>query len=124
MTLHNTLLLHVADVATSLRFYTAVLDRQPVDAGERFAIFALPSGLGLGLWQVNDVQPASVAAGGAAELGFKLEDDAAVDRCHADWVARGADIILPPTTLDFGRSFVARDPDGHRLRVYAMGNAG
>jgi len=28
-------------------------------------------------------------------------------------------IALPPTDLDIGRSFVALDPDGHRLRVYA-----
>ena len=29
-------------------------------------------------------------------------------------------IAFPPTDLDFGRSFVALDPDGHRLRVYAV----
>ena len=32
----------------------------------------------------------------------------------------GASIALPPTDPDFGRSFVALDPDGHRLRVYAI----
>lgn len=34
--------------------------------------------------------------------------------------SEGATIALPPTELDFGRSFVAVDPDGHRLRVYAL----
>ena len=30
----------------------------------------------------------------------------------------GLKILQTPTDLDFGRTFVALDPDNHRLRVY------
>ncbi|WP_338112929.1 hypothetical protein [Sphingomonas sanguinis] len=29
-------------------------------------------------------------------------------------------MLMPPTDRPFGRSFVALDPDGHRVRVYAL----
>lgn len=38
---------------------------------------------------------------------------------HDDWKKRGLIIIQPPTVMDFGSNFVAVDPDGHRLRVFA-----
>ena len=37
---------------------------------------------------------------------------------HEAWVSRGVTIAQAPTDLDFGRTFVALDPDGHRLRVF------
>jgi predicted enzyme related to lactoylglutathione lyase len=43
-----------------------------------------------------------------------------VDSMYVDWKAKGASILMLPTDLDFGRSFVAADPDGHRLRVYTV----
>ena len=38
---------------------------------------------------------------------------------HADWAARGLPIDQAPTTLHFGRTFVALDPDRHRSQVFA-----
>ncbi|WP_277425783.1 hypothetical protein [Lysobacter enzymogenes] len=38
---------------------------------------------------------------------------------HADWRGRGWPIVQAPVELDFGRTFVALDPDGHRLRVFS-----
>jgi predicted enzyme related to lactoylglutathione lyase len=38
---------------------------------------------------------------------------------HAEWKRRGLTIVQAPTRLDFGTTFVAVDPDGHRLRVFA-----
>lgn len=120
MTNQNNLLLYVTDPAASVAFYAPLLGLTPVEASPGFALFVLPSGLPLGLWKAGDVLPAPLAAGGGAELGFKVATPADVDTTHAEWVARGATILLPPTDLDFGRSFVATDPDGHRLRVYAL----
>jgi hypothetical protein len=34
-------------------------------------------------------------------------------------MARGLSIILAPAKMDFGFTFLACDPDGHRLRVFA-----
>ncbi|MGY2050919.1 VOC family protein [Methylobacterium sp. JK268] len=113
-------LLYVTDPAASRRFYASVLAREPVEVSATFVLFVLPSGLSLGLWGASGVAPRPEATGGGAELGFKLASAAAVDAAHTVWEARGARILMPPTDLDFGRSFLAADPDGHRLRVYAL----
>ncbi len=120
MTKINTVLLYVADPAESARFYGGLLDLEPVEQSPTFALFILPSGLGLGLWGRGGVEPAPLAPGGGSEVGFQVAEAAEVDRLCALWWSRGAVIALPPSDLDFGRTFVARDPDGHRLRVYAL----
>jgi hypothetical protein len=56
------------------------------------------------------------------ELGFQVECADEGDRLHVAWRAKGVTIALPPMVLDFGRGFVGLDPDGHRLRVYALGD--
>jgi predicted enzyme related to lactoylglutathione lyase len=48
-----------------------------------------------------------------------VPDATAVEATHADWSKRGLTIAQPPTRMDFGHTFVALDPDGHRLRVFA-----
>ncbi|WP_296579951.1 VOC family protein [Xanthobacter sp.] len=120
MTNKNNVLLYVSDAVASAAFYATLLGMEPVEASPSFAMFILPSGLGLGLWGRSGVTPAPIAAGGGCEVGFKVDTPAAVDETHAEWLARGAAIALPPIDLEFGRSFVALDPDGHRLRVYAL----
>lgn len=119
MTETNTLLLYVRDTKASADFYARLLGYGPVEASPGFALFLLPSGLALGLWNRQGVEPAPTAEAGASELGFKLGALGAIDEAHADWLAKGAVMALAPTDLDFGRTFVALDPDGHRLRVYA-----
>ena len=118
MTPTNILLLYVADPQASQRFYAELLGCEPVEASPTFVLFVLPSGLALGLWGRDGVEPVPAAEGGGSELGFKVASVAVLERTYADWQNKGAAMALPPTDLDFGRSFVALDPDGHRLRVY------
>lgn len=113
-------LLLVDNPVASGRFYADLLGIEPVDASETFVLFALRGGLMLGLWSRHTVTPPAGAPAGAAELGFRLADAGAVDAACADWRARGIPIAAAPADLDFGRSFLALDPDGHRLRVYAL----
>lgn len=113
------ILLFVDSPAASARFYAELLGRQPVEHSPSFAMFALESGLMLGLWSRHTAEPAPTAAAGGGELGFPVASNAAVDALHADWSARGLPILQPPTEMDFGRTFLATDPDGHRLRVFA-----
>ncbi|RVT96656.1 drug:proton antiporter [Rhodovarius crocodyli] len=121
--MNNSLIFYVAEVAASARFYERLLEVPPVENSPGFAMFILPSGFGLGLWQRAGVEPPPAAPGGGCELGFRVATPAEVDRLHAEWHAKGACMLMPPRDLDFGRSFVAVDPDGHRLRVYAMAAA-
>ncbi len=115
----NFFILYVDNPQASTKFYADLLERQPVDATPTFAMFALDSGVMLGLWSRSEVAPAAQAAGGGGELAFTLADAAAVNFMHADWRRRGLRIAQEPTDMDFGHTFVALDPDGHRLRVFA-----
>lgn len=45
------------------------------------------------------------------------------DELFAQWQAKEIEILSPPTTLPFGYTFVAIDPDGHRLRVISLNRA-
>jgi catechol 2,3-dioxygenase-like lactoylglutathione lyase family enzyme len=117
----NFLLLYVDSPQTSAAFYTDILGRAPVESSPTFAMFALPSGVMLGLWSKHTVEPAAPASFGGSELAFTVADSDAVRAKHAEWAARGLRIAQAPTELDFGHTFVALDPDGHRLRVFAPG---
>lgn len=122
MTHPNFIILYVDQPETSAEFYRRLLDCAPVEASPTFALFVLPSGLKLGLWSRHTVTPTANGVGGS-ELVFPVASDAAVDAACADWRTRGLTILQPRTTMDFGRTFVALDPDGHRLRVYALADA-
>lgn len=115
-------LLYVDDPAASSAFYADLLGRPPVESSPTFVMFALASGMMLGLWSRHGVSPAATAPGGA-ELAFTVPDAAAVTATHAAWKGRGLTIAQSPAQLDFGHTFVALDPDGHRLRVFAPGAA-
>jgi catechol 2,3-dioxygenase-like lactoylglutathione lyase family enzyme len=112
------ILLYVDQPEASAVFYADLLGHAPLKSSPTFALFALASGVKLGLWSKHTVQPAADAIGGA-ELAFVAADPDAVRARHADWVGRGLRIAQTPTDLDFGHTFVALDPDGHRLRVFA-----
>lgn len=116
----NNIILYVNDAEASARFYSSVLELEAIQAVPGFALFALPSGLRLGLWNRDGVQPAPEAGSGGSEVGFQVGDAASVDAMSEAWAGRGVEIALRPTDMPFGRTFVGRDPDGHRLRVYAL----
>jgi len=118
MTNLNYLLLAVENPARSAEFYTALLGQQPVENSPTFVLYVLPNGLKLGLWLKDDMIPAPKSPGGV-EITFSEPDIAAVNRTHDAWKAQGVEIIQSPTTMDFGFTFTARDPDGHHLRVFA-----
>lgn len=111
------MLLYVNDPAASARFYGDLLDRQPIETSPGFAMLELKPGMMLGLWRKGEVTPTANQPGGF-EMGLPVESDAEVDRLANTWAARGVTIAQQPEDMDFGRTFTALDPDGHRLRVY------
>ncbi|QYC12040.1 VOC family protein [Brevundimonas nasdae] len=115
MTETDDILLDVADPEVSARFYERLLASRPVQAGADRALFVLASGRRLSLWRRIDGR-----ASAAVQVGFRLEGAAAVDDLHIDWWDRGARIVTPPADMAQGRGFVAHDPDGHRLCVFAL----
>ncbi len=117
----NFVIFYVEKPEASAAFYSALLQRPPLESSPTFAMFRLDSGLMLGLWSRYTVEPAAAGRGGATELAFTVPDADAVNQRHVDWSLRGLPILQAPTDMDFGRTFVALDPDGHRLRVFAPG---
>lgn len=120
MTNPNHIILYVADIATSQAFYADLLGRQPLESSPGFALFVLNGEVLLGLWRLAAVEPRAEQTGGGAEIAFQVAEDRDVDTMAADWTARGIRILQPPQKMDFGYTFTGADPDGHRLRVYAL----
>ncbi|MGO9420456.1 VOC family protein [Roseiarcus sp.] len=111
-------IVYVDDVARSEAFYASILGRAAVESSPAFAMLPAAPGLMLGLWKRDGVRPPATAAGGG-EIAFTAENNAEVDALCAAWRAKGVTIALEPTAMDFGYTFVAVDPDGQRLRVFA-----
>jgi catechol 2,3-dioxygenase-like lactoylglutathione lyase family enzyme len=112
-------LLYVENPPASAGFYADLLGRPVIETSPTFAMLPLTDGVMLGLWSRQTVEPAATSQAGACEVAFTVKDAAAVEATFADWKRRGLTIIQPPQHLDFGHTFVAVDPDGHRLRVFA-----
>ncbi len=117
----NFLLLYVASPVESAAFYARVLGRSPVESSPTFAMFALDGGLMLGLWARQTVLPAVAGPSphASGELAFAQASKEAVDAVFGTWRELGLPFIQSPTMMDFGYTFTAIDPDGHRLRVFA-----
>ena len=113
------ILLYVAAPQVSEQFYAGLLGLQAVESAETFVMFVLPSGLKLGLWQHADVQPRPAAPAGAAELCISRPAESEIHTLYAEWKARGIRLVQEPLRFDFGLNFLAIDPDGHRIRVFA-----
>lgn len=113
------LLLHVENHAASAAFYSELLEIPIIEQKADFSMLPLRDGVMLGLWSRETVEPESTGQSGASEVAFAVADATAVKTTHADWKRRGLTIIQAPTRMSFGTTFVALDPDGHRLRVFA-----
>ena len=89
----NYLLLAVKDPRRSAEIYDRLLGVKPVENAPTFVLYVLPTGLKVGLWAAGDMKPVPRQAGGVEQ---------------------------EPTRMDFGFTFVVADPDGHRLRPFAL----
>ena len=113
--------LYVDSAPTSAAFYARLMGVEPMESSPNFAMFKFPNGQRFGVWARSDVQPAPTTPPGGAEYAFMVQGDDAVRALHADWQSKGIDIIQSPEAKEFGFTFTARDPDGHRLRVFSPG---
>ncbi|WP_412048961.1 VOC family protein [Hoeflea sp. Naph1] len=114
--------LHVADPVASGAFYSALLERPLVQSNPVFSMLPLSDSVRLGLWAASEADPDGQSAPGASEISFNVADRESLVKRHADWVAKGHKIILDPVEMPFGDTFVAADPDGHRVRAVASTN--
>ncbi|TFH54060.1 phenazine biosynthesis protein [Actinomyces viscosus] len=115
----NSVILYVSAVETSTAFYRRVLGSDPVETYPGFSVFELSGGVTLGLQAADEIEPAAEPYVGGGELSLSNVERVDVDRLYAQWKTLGIPMVLKPTVLEFGYTFVATDPDGHRLRVCA-----
>jgi hypothetical protein len=112
-------LLYVDNPYVSAEFYSVLLQKQPVELSPTFALFVLANGVKLGFWSRHTVEPATAALPGSGELALCVQDREAVNALYQEWGSRKLRVAQAPREMDFGFTFVALDPDGHRLRVFA-----
>ncbi len=110
-------LLFVKNVAISADFYGKLFNLKPVELAPTFALFVLGNGVKLGLWSRYTAEPLVMAEPGAVEICFNTDN---VDEAYDQWGKLGIAVAQAPTDMDFGRTFVALDPDGHRIRVLKL----
>ena len=119
----NVIVLYVDDLAITSQFYQNLLGIKPEEASPTFHSFTLSNGMSLALKAKHSVIPPTEAKSGNGELAFTVDNNQKVDELFAAWQAKKIDILLPPAQVPFGYTFVALDPDGHRLRVASIGKA-
>ena len=110
-------LLFVSNPQKSSLFYQSILNLKPVEESPTFVMFALKNGVMLGLWSKYTAEPRVEAPAGALEICFPTEN---VDALYEVWGSQHVTVAQKPTDMDFGRTFVILDPDGHRIRVYKL----
>ncbi len=113
----NLILLFVNSPTKSANFYGKLFGIVPREESPTFALFCFSNGMQLGLWSKHTAEPSVTAKPGATELSFETDD---VNALYSSWTKEKISIAQEPTDMDFGRTFVALDPDGHRIRAYTL----
>jgi predicted enzyme related to lactoylglutathione lyase len=110
-------LLFVSNPQKSSLFYQEIFAIKPIEESPTFVMFALKNGVMMGLWSKHTAEPRVEAAAGALEICFPAEN---VDALYEEWGKKHVTVTQKPTDMDFGRTFVVLDPDGHRIRIYKL----
>ena len=118
-------ILYVADVARSAALYARILNRSAIEASPSFAMLPLREAMMLGLWQMDVVSPSVTSPPGGFELALTVPDRPTLMHRFDAWSALpGLTILEAPQARAFGLAFLAIDPDGNRLRVFAPATEG
>lgn len=113
----NLIILYVDDPIVSSRFYQNLFNTEPDVMLPTWAAFSFNNGLNLGLWSTTASDFVSCGKGNRTELSFMVKDIQTVDALYQQWSDSGVQIEQRLKQAVFGRTFVALDPDGHRIRV-------
>lgn len=109
--------LFVKNASVSATFYSKLFNVQPIKQDPLGVMFKFENGTILALVSRYTAQPTVCAEPGAAEICFTVDD---VDKAFKEWGEQGVTIIQKVTDMDFGRTFTAVDPDGHRIKLYKL----
>jgi catechol-2,3-dioxygenase len=112
------IVLFVEDTAASASFYKELLKRPVLEQTPNFALLPLNDQAKLGLWSRHMTTPPVAGTPGSSELAFAVATAQDLQSLYEEWQARGVQMSQSPTRMDFGETFTALDPDGHRIRIF------
>lgn len=113
----NLVLFYVKNPLESASFYEKIFEQPPVAAFPTYVAFALSTGFTFSLWSTEAKDFVSDGTGNRSELAFMVSDEDEVRRLREHWGKLGIAIEQDLHEAVFGLTFVALDPDGHRIRV-------
>ena len=117
MLIPNLLLFYVQDPLESALFYEKIFSRKPVASFPTYVAFSFENGLTFSLWSMKAQDFVSGGTGHRSELSFMVQDEQTVRELRKQWGEFGVAIEQDLHEAVFGLTFVALDPDGHRIRV-------
>lgn len=82
-----------------------------------YVAFSFENGLTFSLWSLHAKNFVSGGTGHRCELSFLVENEDIVREMRKQWEKLGVMIEQDLHEAAFGLTFVALDPDGHRIRV-------
>ena len=113
----NLVLFYVKSPLESSLFYEKIFSLKPVAAFPTYVAFTFANGFTFSLWSTEAKNFISSGTGHRSELAFMVSDDDEVRSLRDTWGRLGATIEQDLHQAVFGLTFVALDPDGHRIRV-------
>ncbi|MGF1792334.1 VOC family protein [Photobacterium profundum] len=116
----DSFVLYVEDIETSNKFYTETFECEGLVLSPTFVSFPLGTGVTIELKQLAQVSPSANTTGGGTELSLMVEGSKTLRNLYEQWKKKGVKFLQIPTELVFGLTFVAIDPDGHRIRVFTQ----
>lgn len=113
----NIFIVYVTDAPAAARFYGDLFEMKPVFETPAYISFDLGGGVSLSLWSRSSVDLAAEPVR-TSEVCLAVKDAPdSVDALYEEWRGKGVRIVDEPRDEVFGRTFVAADPDGNRIRV-------
>lgn len=117
MLIPNLLLFYVQNPLKSALFYEKIFSRKPIASFPTYVAFSFENGFTFSLWSTEAKNFVSGGIGHCSELSFMVEDEQIVLELRKQWGEFKVTIEQDLHEAVFGLTFVALDPDGHRIRV-------
>src|SRR3990167_3788911 len=113
----NLLLLYVQNPKESATFYEKIFKTKPVASFPTYVAFSFANGFTFSLWSTQANNFVSGGQGHRSELAFMVPNEDQVRAFRDAWKELCVQIEQDLHEAVFGLTFVALDPDGHRIRV-------
>ena len=115
----DSIVLYVENVELSMAFYESAFECRPKLLSPTFAVVEFAENVKITLKQTDALTPSSHVRGGGTELSIPAMSRVELDNLFEQWKKLNVVFAQECEESVYGVNFVALDPDGHRLRVFA-----